>query len=210
MAPKGPGGEWKRVLLWMCWTVNMLINFVYIIMTWATSTKIVNVFRKLSNPLHNTAWRAPIAATTLGGLMVLTFNVMSCAILIKKSINKSGPGFGYGFIMAWCFVMAFFLLLCGLVTSGFYPVVQSYLETDTKWSKVDTGAYAGTTAFAFICAAFYMFFFVCLVVFQGGIMKQTGLYDPRQDQKRKLEMAAMSSANPLGNPLAGTAAPTQI
>lgn len=40
---------------------------------------------------------------------------------------RSGPGFGYGFIMAWCFVMAFFCLLCGLVTSGFYPVrMQAY------------------------------------------------------------------------------------
>ena len=55
------------------------------------------------------------------------------------------------------------------------PLTHLSLAAETKWSKVDTGAYAGTTAFAFICAAFYMFFFICLVVFQGGIMKQTGL-----------------------------------
>jgi hypothetical protein len=30
-------------------------------------------FRKLNISLHNNAWRAPISATVLGGLMVLTF-----------------------------------------------------------------------------------------------------------------------------------------
>jgi hypothetical protein len=45
---------------------------------------------------------------------------------------RSGPGFGYGFIMAWCFVLSFFCFLCGLVTSGFYPVVTAQLQT-RKW-----------------------------------------------------------------------------
>lgn len=49
------------------------------------------------------------------------------------------------------------------------------MTADTSWSSIDTGAYAGTTVFSFICGGFYMFFFICLVVFQGGIMKQTGL-----------------------------------
>ncbi|KXZ50149.1 hypothetical protein GPECTOR_17g785 [Gonium pectorale] len=110
--------------------------------------------------------------------------------------------------MAWCFVLSFFCLLCGLVTSGFYPVVKDQLETQTKWTRIDSGAYAGTTAFSFICAAFYMVFFVCLVVFQGGIMKQTGLYDVRQDEKRKMEMSMVQAGN-LGSPLApGTASHT--
>ncbi|GLC40172.1 hypothetical protein PLESTM_001009900 [Pleodorina starrii] len=195
-------GEWKRTLLWMTWTVNLLINAVYIVLTFATSNKIVNSYRHLQKfNLHETAWRAPIAATVLGGLMVLCFNIMSCAILIRKSINRSGPGFGYGFIMAWCFVLSFFCFLCGLITSGFYPIVQQKLEADTTWSKIDTGAYVGTTVFSFICAAFYMFFFICLVVFQGGIMKQTGLYDPRQDEKRKMEMTTLTQQSALGNPL---------
>ncbi|GIL78972.1 hypothetical protein Vretimale_191 [Volvox reticuliferus] len=201
---KGPPGtgEWKRTLLWMTWTVNLLINATYMVMAFATSNKIVNSYRDLNLlTLHNTAWRAPIAATVLGGLMVLMFNIMSCAILIRKSINRSGPGFGYGFIMAWCFVLSFFCFLCGLITSGFQPVVENDLESKTKWSKIDTGAYQGTTVFSFICSGFYMFFFICLVVFQGGIMKQTGLYDPRQDEKRKMEMTALAQPGGLGNPL---------
>ncbi|KAG2443362.1 hypothetical protein HXX76_001723 [Chlamydomonas incerta] len=198
-------GEWKRTLLWMMWTINLLINAVYMVMTFATCNKLVNSFYKLNISLHNNTWRAPIAATVLGGLMVLTFNIMSCVILIRKSVNRSGPGFGYGFIMAWCFVMSFFCLLCGLVTSGFYPIVQDVLQPNTSWSSIDTGAYAGTTVFSFICGGFYMFFFISLVVFQGGIMKQTGLYDPRQDEKRKMEMAVMQHSHGLGNPLAGQA-----
>lgn len=41
---------------------------------------------------------------------------------------KSGPGFGYGFIVAWAFVMSFFTLLCGLIIEGFKDVVVTQLE----------------------------------------------------------------------------------
>jgi hypothetical protein len=47
----------------------------------------------------------------------------------RKSINKSGPGFGYGFIVAFCFTLAFFCLLCGLVLDGFQDVVKNQLES---------------------------------------------------------------------------------
>ncbi len=46
----------------------------------------------------------------------------------RKSIAKRGPGFGYGFLVAMCFTLAFFTLLCGLVLEGFKDVVQSQLE----------------------------------------------------------------------------------
>lgn len=36
-------GEWKRTLLWMMWTINLLINAVYMVMTFATCNKLVNV-----------------------------------------------------------------------------------------------------------------------------------------------------------------------
>jgi hypothetical protein len=42
---------------------------------------------------------------------------------------KNGPGFGYGFVVAWAFVMAFFTLMCGLVIEGFKNVVAGELET---------------------------------------------------------------------------------
>jgi hypothetical protein len=45
--------------------------------------------------------RSPAVRDTTGGLMVIIFQIMSCAVLIRKSINRSGPSFGYGFIMAW-------------------------------------------------------------------------------------------------------------
>ncbi|GFH21086.1 uncharacterized protein HaLaN_18322 [Haematococcus lacustris] len=127
---------------------------------------------------ENTAWRAPIAASILGGLMVLTFNIMSCVVLIRwvihfvhcnslmpcalvpcitvdimhtivhrKSINRSGPSFGYGFVMAWCFVMAFFTFLCGLVLDSFGGWAQGTSRPsclackqpchDQQWPAVD-------------------------------------------------------------------------
>lgn len=195
-------GEWKRTVLWMIWTLNLLLNLIYIILTFITSSKMANCVNQEKVSLHDATWRAPGAAAVLGGLMVLMFDIMSCVILIRKSINRSGPGFGYGFLMAWCFVLSFFLFLCGLVLSGFSDVInqcpQIQNETFQKFSKYDAGLYRGTIVFAFICAAFYMFFFVCLVIFQGGIMKTTGLYDVRQDEKRKMEMAALARANAMG------------
>lgn len=43
----------------------------------------MQVFRELNYSIHSDTWRAPIAATVLGGLMVLTFNFVSCFILIR-------------------------------------------------------------------------------------------------------------------------------
>ncbi len=36
-------GEWKRTILWMIWTLNLLLNLVYIILTFITSSKMANV-----------------------------------------------------------------------------------------------------------------------------------------------------------------------
>lgn len=43
----------------------------------------------------------------------------------RKSINRSGPGFGYGFLVAFCFTLAFFVLLVGLVMDGFRGQVDT-------------------------------------------------------------------------------------
>lgn len=41
-------------------------------------------------------WRAPIAATVLGPLMVLTFNILSCVILIRCVHVCVMWGWGWG------------------------------------------------------------------------------------------------------------------
>jgi hypothetical protein len=45
----------------------------------------------------------------------------------RKSVQKGGPGFGYGFVCAFCFTLAFFCLLCGLVLDGFKDTVKDHL-----------------------------------------------------------------------------------
>ena len=142
-------------------------------------------------------WRAPIAATVLGPLMVLVFNVMSCVILIRKSINKSGPSFGYGFIMAWCFMMSFYCLQCGLVLGSFSTTALSQGNGVTGWTQYYTQIYQGTTAMNYVCAAFFMCFFVCLVAFQGGISKHLNMFDSKTDRKRQLELAAIARAQAM-------------
>lgn len=66
--------------------------------------------------------------------MVMLFQMLSCVILIRKTVNQTGPSFGYGFIAAWCFVMSFFTLLCGLVMEGFKDVVSDQLEKGELWA----------------------------------------------------------------------------
>jgi hypothetical protein len=41
-------------------------------------------YKLLSISISNQIWRAPVAASVLGGLLVLLFNLLSCAILIRR------------------------------------------------------------------------------------------------------------------------------
>lgn len=50
----------------------------------------------------------------------------------RKTVEKRGPGFGYGFLVAMCFTLAFFTLLCGLVLNGFSDVVSRQLAADRE------------------------------------------------------------------------------
>ena len=54
------------------------------------------------------------------------------SVMCRKSVQKGGPGFGYGFVCAFCFTLAFFCLLCGLVLDGFKDNVQDQLEVKCK------------------------------------------------------------------------------
>lgn len=51
-----------------------------------------------------------------------------CLVRCRKSIQKGSPGFGYGFVCAFCFTLGFFCLLCGLVLDGFKDTVKDQLE----------------------------------------------------------------------------------
>eukprot|EP00879_Flechtneria_rotunda_P019795 GHRR01020807.1.p1 GENE.GHRR01020807.1~~GHRR01020807.1.p1 ORF type:complete len:193 (+),score=56.80 GHRR01020807.1:314-892(+) len=170
-------GEGRRIILWMCWVTNMLITTIYYILSFATTANLVKSYKLLNIAISNEVWRAPVAASLLGGLLVLLFNILSCAILIRKSIHKGGPGFGYGFVCSFCLALAFFCLLCGLVLDGFKDVVQDELEVKLpdSWSKVNTGAYLGTIGFAYLCFVMFVLFFFALVVFQGAVTEELGL-----------------------------------
>jgi hypothetical protein len=85
-------------------------------------------------------WRAPIAAAVLGGCLLLLFNLVSCAVLAKKSVDRDGPGFAYGFVAAMCVSLAFFALLCGLVLDGFKDVVRSELQVKRECGRLSDAA----------------------------------------------------------------------
>eukprot|EP00877_Chromochloris_zofingiensis_P004026 jgi/Chrzof1/13624/Cz08g04170.t1 len=211
-------GEAKRICLWSFWVANLLVDAVYVIMSWATADNLA----KVSGNLHiaswkdvqqsgrsfisNNIWRAPIAACALGGLMVVLFNLISCIVLIRKSMMKSGPGFGYGFIVAWAFVMSFFTLLCGLIIEGFKDVVVTQLEQQDGWTTVMSGAFKATYGFAYVVCVMFILFFLTLLIFQGAVTRELGIYERMNQHKRLLEMNSLAAG---GAPLHPVAAPMQ-
>ncbi|KAF8066379.1 PHD and RING finger domain-containing protein [Scenedesmus sp. PABB004] len=188
-----------------------LVDAVYVIMAWATAANLANASGNLHIAtwtdakstarafISNNIWRAPIAACTLGGLMVVLFNLTSCFVLIRKSMTKAGPGFGYGFTVAWAFVMSFFCLLAALVMQGFSSTVDAQLTAAAGWTAVMTGAFRATYVLGYIVAVGFMLFTLILLVFQGAVTRELGIYEQMQQQKRLLEMNAMAGAamNPL-------------
>ena len=50
----------------------------------------------------------------------------------RRSMVKTGPGFEYGAVLAWAFVMSFFTLMCGLILEGFKDVVSQELEKSER------------------------------------------------------------------------------
>ncbi|WIA30712.1 hypothetical protein OEZ86_000780 [Tetradesmus obliquus] len=169
--------EGTRTVLWVCWTTNFLITSIFYILSFATCANLVKSYKLLNIEISNEIWRAPVAASLLGGLLVLLFNIASCAILVKKTVSKGGPGLGYGFVCAFCFTLAFFCLLCGLVLDGFKDVVRDQLQMKLpdSWSSVNMGTYLGTIGFAYLCFVMFILFFFALVVFQGAVTQELGL-----------------------------------
>lgn len=161
----------------MCWVVNMIVTSIYYILSFITTTNLIKSYKLLDISISNQIWRAPVAASLLGGLLVLLFNLLSCAILIRKSIEKRGPGFGYGFMVAMCFTLAFFVLLCGLVLDGFRETVRQELEVKLSgsWSKYSTGEYNATIALAYLCFIMFIVFCFALIVFQTAVSEELGI-----------------------------------
>jgi hypothetical protein len=113
---------------------QQLITTLYYVLSLATAHNLIRSYRQLDIPISNEIWRAPVAAAVLGGLLTLLCNVLSCAVLAKKTSDKRGGGFGFGFIAAMCASLAFFALLCGLVLDGFKDVVRSELQVKREFA----------------------------------------------------------------------------
>jgi hypothetical protein len=45
---------------------------------------------------------------------------------------KAAPGFGYGWVLAWAFVMSFTTFMVGLILEGFEDVVSTQLEKSER------------------------------------------------------------------------------
>ncbi|KXZ54155.1 hypothetical protein GPECTOR_5g253 [Gonium pectorale] len=157
----------------------MLVTTIYYLLSGVTFYKLLGASGQtalnVETLVMNRVWRAPLAATLLGALLVFGFNMFSCCILLKKSVNRSGPGFGYGFMVAFCFTLAFFCLLVGLIMDSFRDVLRSSLEGKSTWTKYSTELYIGAEVFAFICFAMFILFFLTLVIFQSAVTDHLGI-----------------------------------
>lgn len=166
----------------------------------------------------NNIWRAPIAACALGGLMVTLFNVVSCGVLLRRSMVRSAaPGFGYGCMLAATFVLSFLTLLVGLVLEGFRGTVGGELMANGgagaaggaaagsggggggAWSDLANGTFAAAYGFSYLVAALFALFFLVLLVFQGAVTRELGIKDAMRAHARAAEMGALASATGHGN-----------
>ena len=94
-------------------------------------------------------------------------------------------------------MMSFYCLQCGLVLGSFSTTALSSGNGVTGWTAYYTQIYHGTTAMNYVCAAFFIVFFVGLVAFQGGISKHLNMFDAKTDRKRQVELAAIARAQAM-------------
>jgi hypothetical protein len=62
---------------------TQIVTSIYYILSFITTANLVKSYKLLDISISNQIWRAPVAAALLGGLLVLLFNLLSCAILIR-------------------------------------------------------------------------------------------------------------------------------
>lgn len=211
--------ECFRIVLWMCFVMNMLVTTIYYLLSGATFVKLIAAAGEANLDPEKLAldrvWRAPLAATALGAMLVFGFNMFSCCVLIKKSANRSGPGFGYGFLVAFCFTLAFFCLLVGLIMDSFQEPLkvlegQKWNSTlingttigtgiITSWTKYSTELYIGAEVFAFVTCGMLLVFFLVLVIFQGAVSDQLGIGQDMNNPYVPMDV-------PVAAPAAGAAA----
>ena len=53
---------------------------------------------------------------------------------------RTAPGFGYGWVLAWAFVMSFFALMAGLILQGFTDVIKAELEKRERAAALIAGS----------------------------------------------------------------------
>jgi hypothetical protein len=75
------------LFLWPCFHLMLTVNNTIYGSEANISPVILQSYKLLkADPTHkvdNEIWKAPVAASLLGGLLVLLFNFLSCAILIR-------------------------------------------------------------------------------------------------------------------------------
>eukprot|EP00775_Hariotina_reticulata_P011477 gene11477-11621_t len=76
---------------------------------------------------------------------------------------------------------------------GFSSTVETKLTAEAGWTELMTGAYKGTFVFGYIVCVMFMLFFLALLIFSDPITKELGIYEQMQQNKRLLEMNALSA-----------------
>jgi hypothetical protein len=82
-----------------------------------------------------------------------------------------------------------------------HPATHTPPSPAENWTQLATGAFQACYGFSYVVAALFMLFFLILLVFQGAVTKELGIYDQMQSQKRLAEMNALASGGVHMNPL---------
>lgn len=123
------------------------------------------------------------------------FNLVSCLVLMRRSYLRAAPGFGYGFVLAWAFVLSFLTLLIGIVLQGFDKVVATQLEGAgaENWTPLATGTFRAAYGLSYVCAALYAVFSLALLALQRQVGEGLGIHDALRAHDRAAEASAVAA-----------------
>ena len=175
-------------LVWGYWLLLALISGTYAALSFATFSHVYSAYDDGED--NNKAFRAVLAATIFGSVLVLLFLIFSFLVLLRSTVTSkkagSNPGSAYAFMLSSSLHMALTSLLCALVLHGFEEDVEEKLEEveSIDWQEVQTNTYQATWAFAFVAAGAYAFFFVWLFLAESAFAKSSTTPTQTQQNQR--------------------------
>eukprot|EP01026_Neomeris_dumetosa_P024585 TRINITY_DN2040_c0_g1_i3.p1 TRINITY_DN2040_c0_g1~~TRINITY_DN2040_c0_g1_i3.p1 ORF type:complete len:487 (+),score=54.10 TRINITY_DN2040_c0_g1_i3:471-1931(+) len=159
--------KWFLVTLYVC---TLLVSATFVALAIVTAVELAQ--EVYNHTAEGEAVRAPLAALILGIIAVVLFMVVSLLTLLRNFWGKGGAGFWYGFMTSSTFYGLNLLLLVGVTLDAFKEEAQHDWVDQGRWDDQSYDIFRATFIFAYILAAWYLAFFVTLVLSVDLVQKR--------------------------------------